>query len=97
MCGLFSFKKEHLDLINNKIDFYFNEISDYRLTEYKLEKDEEKIKLKTEFYDKCEIYLNEINKLCTEIEGELVINDIGINSDLVKDLGTDISQLLGGN
>ena len=97
VCGLYSFKKDHLEIINNKLDFYFNEISNYRLEDYKLEIKEEKNKIREEFYKKCEEYINEINKLCSEIESELIINDIGINSDLMKDLGTDISQLLNNN
>ena len=97
VCGLYSFKKDHLEIINNKLDFYFNEISNYRLEDYKLEIKEEKNKIREEFYKKCEDYINEINKLCNEIESELIINDIGINSDLMKDLGTDISQLLNNN
>ena len=100
MCGLYSFKKDHLNIINEKIDFYFSEIAEFRLEEYKLEKYDEKLKIKKEFYEKCETYINEINNICSNIESELIINDIGINTNLVNELsnsnndeGTNIDEL----
>ena len=104
-CGLFSLKKEHLDIVNNKLDYYFEQIEIYKLEEYKLENDKDKKEqIKNKFYEKCEEFINEINKLCKDIENELVIKDIGLNSEFANELidkdnmeGTDISSLLNGN
>ena len=103
-CGLFSLKKQHLDLMNDKLNFYFEQIENYKLEDYKLENnDEKKLELKNNFLLKCEEFINEINKICKEIENELVIKDIGLNSDFANEIinkdnmdGTDIEALLKG-
>jgi molecular chaperone DnaK (HSP70) len=103
-CGLFSLKKEHLDLMNNKLNYYFEQIENYKLEDYKLENDnEKKEELKNGFLLKCEEFIIELNKICKEIENELVIKEIGINSDYANEIinkdnmdGTDIEALLKG-
>ncbi len=96
-CGLYTFNKDHLELLNNKIDKYFEEIENFHFEEYKLESNKEEIsKLKEYFETKCQEYLNDLNSICNTIETELVRKDIGINSNLAMDIesGTDISSLL---
>ncbi len=95
-CGLYTFNKEHLDILNNKIDKYFEEIENFHFEEYKLSNSSELIKLKDEFEKKCDEYLIELQNICNSIESELIYKDIGINSTLATDIesGTDISSLL---
>ncbi len=94
VCGFYTFKKEHLDLINEKIDLYLNEISEYKLNEYENGHNSE---IKTNFTNKCINYINEINTICKDIENELIIKEININineTDSNNNYGTDISDLL---
>jgi heat shock protein 1/8 len=105
-CGLYTFNKDHLELLNNNLDKYFEEIENFHFEEYKIDnndnndnnKDElNKLnKLKEDFENKCKEYLNNLNNICNSIETELVYKDIGINSNLAMDIeeGTDISNLL---
>ena len=99
--GILSLKKEHLELINEKINYYFDEIENYKLEDYKLDDKEKKEELKNSFLIKCEDYNNEINKIYKEIEinNELIIKEVDINSDYVNQdntNGTDIETLLQG-
>ena len=97
MCGLILFKKEDIDILNNNLDKYFDEISNYKLEEYKMEekdnKDNKDDKLRQIYYNKFEQYINELNTLCQQIEKDLILQDIGacVENNLE---GTDISQLL---
>ena len=100
--GLLSLKKEHFELIDEKINYYFDEIEKYKLEDYKsdnLDNKEKKEELKNSFLLKCEDFINEINKIYKELENnnELIIKEIDINSDYInKDnmSGTDIETLL---
>jgi heat shock protein 1/8 len=101
-CGILSLKKEHFDLIDEKINYYFDEIENYKLEDYKLDNLEKKEELKDSFLIKCEEFINEINKIYKELENnnELIIKDVDIRSDCInKDnmSGTDIESLLNNN
>ena len=101
-CDLISLKKEHLELIDQKINYYFDQIENYKLEDYKLDNldnKEKKEEMKNDFLLKCEDFINEINKIYKELENnnELIIKDIDIRSDYInKDntSGTDIESLM---
>lgn len=101
-CGMFSLKKEHIELMNKKINYYFDQIETYRLEDYKLENDlEKKEEFKKNFLVNCGEFIKEINLLCKEIENELLIKNIGIDTEYINEIiykdnmnGTDIEFLL---
>ena len=90
MCGLIIFKKEDVDILNSNLDKYFDEISNYKLEEYKMEDE----KLKEIYYNKFNQYINELNTLCQQMEKDLIMQDIGICINNNLEEGTDISQLI---
>ncbi len=95
VCGVYTFKKEHQELINSKLEFYFNEISDYKVKEYEnINKEEKEL-----YYNKFNTYITEINNMCSEIEKELTFNDIGIKleENIKIEKGTDILSLLNNS
>ena len=98
-CGVYTLKKEHQEMIDNKLEYYFEEISNYRLKEYENIFKEEK----EQFYNKFSTYIIEINNMCEEIEKELTFNDMGIKLDnnmivnINNEEGTDILSLLNNS
>lgn len=101
MCGLYSIACEEINTIDKKVDFYLEEITNYKIEEYKLNNNDEKTTLKNIFYEKCTQYIDELNILYCNLENELIITDTvdtnvnnnSINNEDVNN-GTDISLLL---
>ena len=95
MCGLIMFSKENLEILNNKLDIYFEDMANYKLEQYKINENHNKLddNLKKDYYEKFEKYIDELNKLCQEMDHDLIMKDLELNNINLEE-GTDISQLL---